>query len=114
MTFNFSMDLKFININTNLIIDKQHINLKYIELILVLCGDIELNPGPVQPTVKICHSNIRSLNKENLDHINFDLCPYFDIICLSETNLFKSRKIDFDLTLPGFQNLFHLDRSLCF
>ena len=87
------------------------INLVYLTLILIMCGDIEVNPGPVQSAVKICHSNIRSLNKTNLDHINFDLCPYFDIICLSETNLFSSRKIDFDLNLPGFQKPFQLDRE---
>ena len=56
-------------------------------ILLLIASDVERNPGPVQSTIKICHSNIHSLNASKLEHINFDLCPYFDIICLSETNL---------------------------
>lgn len=82
-----------------------------IYLILRNSGDIEINPGPVQPSIRICHSNVRSLNKIKMDHINFDLCPIFDIICLSETNLHAGRKVDFSLDLPGFQPPFKLDRN---
>ena len=71
-------------------------------ILLLIAGDVERNPGPVQSTIKICHSNIRNLNASKLEHINFDLCPYFDIICLSETNLHNNRIINFDVDLPGF------------
>ena len=45
-----------------------------------------------------------------MEHINFDLCLYFDIICSSETNLHNNRIIDFDLDLPGFQKSIRRDR----
>ena len=53
-----------------------------------MCGDIHPNPGPNnQKTNKLemCHCNIRSLNKEKMEHIKIDLEPKFDVITLSET-----------------------------
>lgn len=81
-----------------------------LRFLLIISGDIKTNPGPEQSSIKICHSNIRSLNEGKLDHINFDLCPYYDIICLTETNLHKQRSLDFELNLPGFQDPYRKDR----
>ena len=78
--------------------------------LILKCGDIEINPGPDSSAIKICHSNIRSLNEDSLSHINLDLCPNFDIICLPETNLLHGRNINFEIDLPGFQPPYRKDR----
>ena len=65
--------------------------------LLLLCGDVELKPGPNQNTAKklsICHGNHNSIVSHNFVKLVL-LKPYnsihkFDIICLSETYLDSS------------------------
>ena len=65
--------------------------------LLLLCGDVELKPGPNQNTAKklsICHRNHNSIVSHNFAKLVL-LKPYnsihkFDIICLSETYLDSS------------------------
>ena len=65
--------------------------------LLLLCGDVELKPGPNQNTAKklsICHGNHNSIVSHNFAKLVL-LKPYnsihkFDIICLSETYLDSS------------------------
>ena len=59
------------------------------KLLILLSGDIELNPGPVN-NYKIAHINVRSLKAPHrLDDIDGLLTPMhkFDILCLTETHL---------------------------
>ena len=65
--------------------------------LLLLCGDVELKPGPNQNTAKklsICHGNHNSIVSRNFAKLVL-LKPYnsihkFDIICLLETYLNSS------------------------
>ena len=83
------------------------------ELLLLRCGDIHSNPGPVHTTknLSICHSNIRSINSnEKLDHIRVDFGGRFDIITLSETWLKSSFNND-KLQVNGYCTPFRKDRA---
>ena len=79
-------------------------------VLLLLCGDIELNPGPVQKLVNlsVCHVNIRGLADSKMLALKTSLCNEFDIITISETFLGPHSTVD--LTLPGFHNILRRDR----
>ena len=76
-------------------------------LLLVICGDIEKNPGPNEseanatPHISIAHLNIRSL-RNKVDFVENTFSD-FHVICLSETHLsndFESSNIEIEhLTL---------------
>ena len=81
--------------------------------LILLCMDVELNPGPqLWADVSLCHANIRSIrnNAEKLEHISCDLAQHYDIITLSETWL-NSQCTDVALSLPGYQLPFRRDRD---
>ena len=72
-------------------------------LLLILSGDIELNPRPVTGRNRQCHvlySNIRRLY-ENL-HDFIVASKGFDILFCSETLVSKFRHIS-ELAIPGFK-----------
>ena len=90
-------------------------------LLLLLSGDVEVNPGPNTKYTKnsgiaICHINIRSLkaNYENvvtkMDLIQNEIAPCHDIITLSETWLNANDDANTFL-LQGFQEPFVLNRN---
>lgn len=55
-------------------------------ILLLLCGDIELNPGPsIVNILNILHLNIRSI-RHKLGHLNYFIHD-FDILCFTETHL---------------------------
>ena len=84
-----------------------------IHLLLLLCWDIETNPGPKDRCdVSICHANIRSLrgDKTKLDHISCGLSGKYDIITVSETWL-NSKCSSTSLQLLGYQTPFRKDRA---
>ena len=74
----------------------------------MLCGDVEINPGPKtmsQQGFSICHWNLNSIIAHNFAKI-FLLKAYvaihkFDIICLSETYL--------DPSIPTYNDNLHTD-----
>ena len=100
----------------------------FITQLLLMCGDIELNPGPMETNaesvssdesntsllhtltcgMKIVHLNVRSLLPK-LDSISIELNE-FDIIALSETFL-DSSILNGDLHIEGFQMPFRNDRN---
>ena len=62
--------------------------------LLLLCGDVELSPGPKQNTAKkitICHWNLNSIAAHNFVKLvllkAYNSVYKFDIICLSEKHL---------------------------
>ena len=79
-------------------------------VLLLLCGDIELNPGPVQrlKNLSVCHVNIRGLAASKMLALKTSLCNVFDIITISETFLGPHSTVD--LTLPGYHNIIRRDR----
>ena len=81
-------------------------------ILLVLSGDVEVNPGPQHSTLKVraltaCHVNIRGLNSSKLNAIAVNLAPLYDIITLSETFLSKQSE---DFVLSGYCKLIRKDR----
>ena len=85
--------------------------LLFIGLLLLCCGDVEVNPGPVKlSTLSVCHVNIRGLSDTKLRAIKMNLCGKFDIITLSDTFLGPNTKLDF--SVPGFHPIIRRDRPI--
>ena len=92
-------------------------------LLLLLCGDIELNPGPdghaTAPTkhLSICHCNIRSIKccLDKIDHMKAEFCTIHDIITISETWLDEKILTDEftrkNYLLTGYQDPIYRGRS---
>ena len=57
----------------------------FLSLLLLVCGDIESNPGPSEHCLSIIHSNIRSV-RNKLDFIKNNLLD-FDALCFTESHL---------------------------
>ena len=79
-------------------------------LILLKCGDIELNPGPnhKMKNLTISHTNIRGLSDPKICALKSSLCNSCNIITLSET--FLGPLSSADLKLPGFHEILRRDR----
>ena len=79
--------------------------------LLMLCGDIELNPGPRPYSgqgFSICHWNLNSIAAHNFSKISllraYNAIHNYDIICLSETYLNHDTLSDSDnLKIPGYE-----------
>ena len=77
-------------------------------LLIILCGDVEPNPGPkrkVALTLSVCHWNLNSICAHNFTKLSL-LRAYvsvhkFDIICLSEIYLDSSID-DVSLEISGY------------
>ena len=82
----------------------------YLCNLLLLCGDVELNPGPKQNTAKkisICHSNLNSIAAHNFANLvilkAYNSVHKFNIICLLETYLDSNiLPDDSNLEIPGY------------
>ena len=91
--------------------------------LLLLCGDVELNPRPNQNTAKepsICHWNLNSIAAHNFAKLvlfkAFNSIHKFDIICLSEIYLDSSVLCnDSNLEVPGYNLVCsdHLSNKKC-
>ena len=79
------------------------------KLLLILCGDVEVNPGPGQWTsLSFCHWNLNSISVHGFVKVSlleaYNAIHKFDIICLSETFLNSSLQIDDDsIVLNGYK-----------
>ena len=73
----------------------------FYSLFLLLCGDVEPNPGPNRPDgrCRVMYHNIRGLYT-NLNDLQIASCNY-DIILCSETLVSNRRHVS-ELLLPGF------------
>ena len=76
-------------------------------ILLLLSGDIEVNPGP---TASLWHCNIRGLNFETHADLLSDVAHNFDILALTET--FLNTNCCFDLNINGYLPIFRKDRTL--
>ena len=72
-----------------------------ISILLLLSGDIELNPGPsaVRNRTRYfsyCHANMRSIKRcpDKLDHIRAEFIGIYDVITISETWLTPNDNLD--------------------
>ena len=87
-------------------------NLYYVLLIymlLVVCGDVEVNPGPRGNVLKICHINIQRFTELKLTEIKNSIAGYYDIIAFTET--FFNTDTTLDLSIPGYQPIIRRDRD---
>ena len=71
-------------------------------LLLLLCGDAEINPGPIGKLkyLSLCHSNVRGLTYNRLRDLKVSLADTYDVITLSE--IFLSPLNSTDIEIPGF------------
>ena len=79
-----------------------------IQLLLFMCGDIELNPGPSSNNLQLCLINIQYLTKAKLLEMRNTLVGQYDIIVLCETFLSAGTKLD--LHIDGYQAIERRDR----
>ena len=77
-------------------------------LMLIRCGDVEINPGPSKANISLWSSNVRGLNLDMLDCILADVVNNFDILGISET--FLNTASDINLLIPGYLPIFRKDR----
>ena len=79
------------------------------KLLLILCGDVEVNPGPRHWTsLSFCHWNLNSVSAHDFVKVSlleaYNAIHKFDIICLSETFLNSSlQNDDHSLVLNGYK-----------
>ena len=81
--------------------------------LLLLSGDIHVNPGPVLSKTKslsVCHANIRSLSRSKLLAIRSSLSDIYDIVTLSETYLHAGVGDDV-FKINGFHDIIRKDRD---
>ncbi len=74
--------------------------------LLVIAGDIELNPGP---PLSLWHSNVRGLNVEKMQALATEVQSKFDIIAITETLLSTASQTT--LNLQGYQPILRRDRA---
>ncbi|VDI72936.1 Hypothetical predicted protein [Mytilus galloprovincialis] len=82
--------------------------------LLLICGDIEPNPGPErtheysEKTLSIFHCNIESL-RNKLNYIA-DIIEDYDVVFFTETHL-DSNITDYDISIMGFETPVRKDRN---
>ena len=74
-------------------------------IILILSGDISLNPGPSARNIKACHLNVRSLRNKTSAFSDFVLSNDLDIVGVTETWLrpLDTQGLMDEITPAGFQ-----------
>ena len=82
--------------------------LPHLSMLLIMCGDVESNPGPNNISLNLCHWNLNGLAAHNfvkLTHLNaLSALHNFDIICVSETFLDSDfLEDDSRLDLQGYE-----------
>ena len=82
---------------------------QFIELLLILSGDVEQNPGPEKEKshITLCHWNLNGLMAHNFIKVSLlhtlTVTNDYDIICLTETFLDSSTDNDDDrISIPGY------------
>ena len=81
-------------------------------LIILLSGDVEMNPGPnaTCKSIKMCHVNIRSLSRSKLLAIQVSLANIYDVITISETHLHQGVGNDL-FQIKGYHDIIRRDRG---
>jgi len=74
--------------------------------LLIIAGDIELNPGP---QISLWHCNVRGLNTEKINALTTEVQGQFDMLAITETLLSTASSID--LNLQGYHPIFRRDRA---
>ena len=77
--------------------------------LILLCGDVELNPGPQSTCLSLWHCNIRGLNTEKLLALKSEIEGHFYLVAVTETLLCNTKTLD--LSLNGYLPIFRKDRG---
>lgn len=82
-----------------------------IHFLLVIAGDVESNPGPLdlRHSLSILHSNIRSI-RNKLNYIKNEFLDYH-VLCFTETHLDANISTDDSLQIENFDTPFRKDRT---
>lgn len=83
----------------------------WIHLLLILSGDVETNPGPVElkHSLSVLHTNIRSI-RNKLNYIKDEFLDY-DILCFTETHLDANISTDESLLIHNYDSPYRKDRT---
>ena len=77
--------------------------------LLLLCGDVELNPGSPSSSLSLWHCNIRGLNTKKLLALKSESEGHFDLVAVTETLLCNTKTLD--LSVNGYLPIFRKDRG---
>ena len=72
--------------------------------LILICGDVELNPGLQSTCLSLWHCNIRGLNTEKLLALKSEIEGHFDLVAVTETLLCNTKTLD--LSLNGYLPIF--------
>ena len=99
-----------VTISMNKVILDQYLQFSLTYLLLILSGDIELNPGPqfLGHSLAVLHINIRSI-RHKLEYIKEQFLD-FDILCFTETHL-DDTVLASDIQLSQSFDIFRKDRN---
>ena len=83
-----------------------------IQLLLIISGDVEINPGPIElpHCLSVLHSKIRSIrNKPNYIKDNF---LEFSVLCFMETHLVANVSTNDVLLIQNYDSPYRKDRTI--
>ena len=110
MVFFFLLKFIVVVVFVVIILESNGFILFYFNLLL-LCGDVELNPGPArsrQPNCRVLYSNIRGLHA-NIKDLAIS-SRHYDILFCSETLVSQRRHVS-EILIPGFKKPILLRRD---
>ena len=79
-----------------------------VALLLIRCGDVEINPGPISSNISLWSSNVRGLNSDLIDCLLADVANKHDLLGICETFLNLTSNVE--LSIPGYLPIFRKDR----
>ena len=77
-------------------------------LLVLRCGDVEINPGPISYNISPWSSNVRGLNSDLIDCLLADVANNHDLLGICETFLNLTSNVE--LSIPGYLSIFRKDR----
>ena len=105
----FVNSIKFVYI---IVVDFLNVKFLYFSFsLLILSGDVELNPGPLNSRARQCrllYCNVRGLHK-NIQDLAV-VSRHYDVLCCSETLVSNMRHVS-ELLIPGFRKPIILRRD---
>ena len=72
--------------------------------LILLCGDVEPNPGPPSTCLSLWLCNIRGISTEKLLALKSKIEGHFDLVAVTETWLCNTKALD--LSLNGYLPIF--------
>ena len=82
-----------------------------IQLLLIISGDVEINPGPSDTPhcLSVLHSSIRRI-RNKVNYIK-DIFLEFNVLCFTETHLDSNVSTNDVLLIQNYDSLYRKDRT---